>query len=76
MADNKSKGIQDTLEKGALSEIKKKALAGKKDESGMPYATIYKMLTGKTVKQNMSNGGMSTKKYVNPVTIVDNRKRK
>jgi len=57
MADNKSKDIQDTLEKGALSEIKKKALAGEKDESGMPYTTIYKMITGKTIKQNMNKGG-------------------
>ncbi len=76
MASNKSKNIQDTLEAGALSEIKKKAIAGEKDESGMPYATIYKMLTGKSVKQNMSVGGLATKNYVNPVKIVDNRKVK
>jgi hypothetical protein len=76
MDKDKSKDIQDTLEKGAISEIKKKALAGEKDESGMPYATIYKMLTGKTVKQNMSVGGLATKNYVNPVKIVDNRRNK
>ena len=76
MAKNKTKDIQDTLEAGALSEIRKKAIAGEKDESGMPYATIYKMITGKTVKQNMNGGGLATKSYVNPVKIVDNRKRK
>jgi hypothetical protein len=52
--------IQDTLEKGAFSEIKNKALAGEKDESGMPYTTIYKMLTGKKAKATPK--GMSDRK--------------
>jgi uncharacterized FlaG/YvyC family protein len=80
-----NKDIQDTLEKGALSEIKKKALAGEKDESGMPYTTIYKMITGKTIKQNMNNGGAVIKKSIGPsdyrkggmvLSTVDNRKNK
>ena len=77
MSDNKtkSKKIQDKLEKGALSVIKKKAMNGEKDEHGIPYASHYKYLTGKNIKAEMSAGGVVSKNYVNPVTVVDNRKK-
>ena len=77
MSDNKTKSerIQDTLKKGALSVIKKKAMNGEKDEHGIPYASHYKFLTGKSIKAEMSAGGVISKNYVNPVTIVDNRKK-
>jgi hypothetical protein len=77
MTDNKTRSerIQDTLKKGMLSVIKEKAEKGEKDEFGIPYASHYKFLTGKTIKSEMSAGGMVSKNYVNPVTVVDNRKK-
>ncbi len=57
----KSQRIQDTLNKGMISEIRKKALKGKKDEFGIPFTSHYKAITGKNVEQieakNMNNGG-------------------
>ena len=55
MADNKSKDIQDTLEKGALSEIKKKEKeevnAFRKDIKDLSYYQwTKKYVTGDTKK--------------------------
>jgi hypothetical protein len=55
--------IQKILEKGAYKEIEAKARKGLKDESGMPYATIYKLLTGKNVPSVKKKKGGSMKKY-------------
>tara|TARA_R100000773_G_C4142444_1_gene68191 strand:- start:71 stop:409 length:339 start_codon:yes stop_codon:yes gene_type:complete len=62
MADKKkSQRIQDTLQKGMISQIRKKALAGEKDEFGIPFTSHYKAITGKNVEQieakNMKEGG-------------------
>ena len=46
-SDNSS-SIQDKLKAGALSEIRQKAEKGK-DLQGLPYATIFRLLTGKTI---------------------------
>jgi hypothetical protein len=56
--------IQKMLDKGAYQEIAAKARKGLKDESGMPYATIYKLLTGKNVStvKKKSGGKMATPK--------------
>jgi|TARA_S200002703_G_scaffold137776_1_gene127751 hypothetical protein len=45
---NNSNSIQDKLKAGALSEIRKKAEKGE-DLQGLPYSTIFKLLTGKTI---------------------------
>ena len=80
MTDKKSKSkkdkITEVLEKGAISEIRKKAIEGKKDEFGIPFTSHYKFLTGKHVEAELSVGGLANKNYVNPVTIKDNRKNR
>ena len=68
MADKKkSQRIQDTLQKGMISQIRKKALAGEKDEFGIPFTSHYKAITGKNVEQieakNMKEGGEVPAKF-------------
>ena len=63
----RSQRVQDTLQKGMISKIRKKALAGEKDEFGIPFTSHYKAITGKNVEQieakNMKEGGKVPAKF-------------
>ena len=75
-AANKERNKLETrFEKEAKDEFKKQGKVMKKDyfQEDLDKIVNKKM---QEYKLNLKSGGLSTKKYMNPVKIVDNRKRK
>lgn len=74
-ANRERNRLEARFEKEAIAEFKKQGKVMKKDyfQEDLDKIVNKKM---QEYKLSLNSGGLAAKNYVNPVTIVDNRKKK